>query len=168
MAAGPRLALALGIYAKRRRSLVVGLWMLAASVPGSLPAQTLNPTAEQKADLANKLVAFAKGSSTPETVFKMAAASDWMSTAYFLRTPGMYETNPEINWIKNEPAMIGAGAATDVVGAWTWRKVTRNHLKVQEAGFIAAAVLRGYFVVDNIKSAHQQQRLNAQARASWK
>jgi hypothetical protein len=156
------------MYTNRRRSLLVGLWMLAASVPGSLPAQTVNPTAEQKADLADKLGAFAKGGSTPETVFKTAAVSDWISTAYFLRTPGMYETNPEINWIKNKPAMIGAGAATDVVGAWAWQKVTRNHLKVQGAGFIVAAVLRGYFVVDNIRSAHQQQLLNAQARMSGK
>ena len=130
--------------------MLVGLWMLAASVPGSLSAQTVDPTAEQKADLADKLAAFAKGSSTPETVFKMAAVSDWMSTAYFLRTPGMYETNPEINWIKNTPAMITAGAATDVVGAWAWQQVTKNHPNVRTAGFIMATVFRGYVVVHNM------------------
>jgi hypothetical protein len=137
------------MYAKRRRSLLVGLWMLAASVPGSLPAQTVNPTAEQKADLADKLAAFAKGSSTPETVFKIAAAADWMSTAYALGH-GAQESNREINWIKNTPAMITAGAATDVVGAWAWQQVTKNHPKVQSAGFIVATVFRGYVVVHNL------------------
>src|ERR1700736_3108410 len=44
--AGPGLALALGMYMKRR-SLTFGLWLLAASVPGSLHAQAVNPTTAQ-------------------------------------------------------------------------------------------------------------------------
>jgi hypothetical protein len=43
---GPGLALALGMYMKRR-SLTFVLWLVAASVPGSLHAQAVNPTTAQ-------------------------------------------------------------------------------------------------------------------------
>lgn len=121
---------------------------------GLVPGTTLTPT--QQTELAAALAAkVKKKSKLPMTVFTIAAASDWSATGWNL-THGGAEGNPMINWLKTPPKIIAAGAGMDVVGAWGWARMTKDHQKIQAVGFYAATAFRGYLVLRNIQYIKRQ------------
>ena len=77
----------------------------------------------------------------PTVAFASGAATDWVTT-YRNRTY-FREANPVIGWLDHKPAaMIGLGVGIDVAGVYAWRRVTRNHKKLQAIGLYTAAAVR--------------------------
>ena len=77
----------------------------------------------------------------PTVAFASGAATDWVTT-YRNRTY-FREANPIIAWLDHKPvAMIGLGVGIDVASVYAWRRVTRNHKKLQAIGLYTAAAVR--------------------------
>jgi len=83
------------------------------------------------------------------SAFAIAAAADWATTAHFLMWHGGHEDNPVINWAPNAPTTIALGAAIDVAGVVTWKRLMRGHPRWAAAGLYAAAAGRIFLAARN-------------------
>ena len=77
----------------------------------------------------------------PTLAFASGAATDWVTT--YRNRNYFREANPVIAWLDHKPvAMIGLGVGIDAAGVYAWRRVTRNHKKLQAIGLYSAAAVR--------------------------
>jgi hypothetical protein len=93
--------------------------------------------------------AYAQGK-TPIKVFAVSAAADWISTYRFLVDKSGTEANPMLRFTHNRPIQtVLAGTAFDVAGVYAWKRVTRNHRRIQTIGLYAASGFRIYLAIHN-------------------
>ena len=100
------------------------------------------------------LLAFAVPASAelkmPESVFIVAAASDWAMTYHHCSMPGFAtspvrcEGNPLVSGLSKHPAaMVLTGAAIDAATLYGWAKLTKaHHPTLYTVGLYAAASVR--------------------------
>ena len=86
----------------------------------------------------------------PTVAFASAATADWMTTHENVKY--FREANPVLRWLDHKPnAMIALGAGIDAASYYGWRAFTRNRPKLRSAGLYAAAAVRTFIAVRNVR-----------------
>lgn len=105
-------------------------------------------------------------------VFAGAAAADDASTWYFsnYHRDWLSERNPLVSGLDRHPiALTAAIASIDVTGAWAWKRyVGRKHPRLAAVGFYAAAGLRTWFAIHNIRNIANAPPSAPPAPPGWK
>jgi SPP1 gp7 family putative phage head morphogenesis protein len=110
-------------------------------------------TAKQKKAVSDAFSSVAKKnkSKLPMMFFAAGAAAD-LSTTFWSFQHGGTEQNPLVSWIHSPAKMVAFAAGMDVLGAWGWVKLTENHEKIQEVGFIIFGILSGIQAIMNARA----------------
>lgn len=103
-------------------------------------------------------VATAQTLDAPTAIFAASAVTDWVTTHYLLQssngTREGAELNPLLRWAEGRPAlMYSTAVALDVASVIGWKKLTKNHSRVQKIGLYAAAGARFYLAYRNYQTA---------------
>jgi hypothetical protein len=86
----------------------------------------------------------------PTVAFASAATADWMTTHENMKY--FREANPMLRWLDHKPkTMIALGAGIDAASYYGWRAVTRNRPRLRSAGLYAAAAVRTFIAVRNVR-----------------
>ena len=92
----------------------------------------------------------------PTIAFASAATADWMTTHENMKY--FREANPILSWLDHKPnTMIAVGAGIDVASYYGWRAVTRNHPKLRATGLYAAAAVRTFIAIRNVRILKQHR-----------
>jgi len=92
----------------------------------------------------------------PTVAFASAATADWITTHENMKY--FREANPILSWLDHKPnTMIALGAGIDVASFYGWRAVTRNRPKLRAAGLYAAAAVRTFIAVRNMRVLKQHR-----------
>ena len=81
--------------------------------------------------------------------FATAAATDWATTFHYLGFRHGHEDNPLINWAPTPATTVAAGAAFDVVSFLVWRRLTKHHPRVANAGLFIDSGVRFFVAARN-------------------
>jgi len=93
----------------------------------------------------------------PKMLFIAASATDATTMVVGIgRGKGAREDDPLIAWADSRTGIIAAGTGIETLGALSWMKATKNHPKLQAAGFLIGAGLHGFFAARNIARMNQR------------
>jgi plastocyanin len=81
--------------------------------------------------------------------FAAAAATDWATTLHYLEFHHGQEDNPLINWAPTPATTVAIGAASDVLSFLVWRRLTRHHPRLANAGLFLESGLRFFVAARN-------------------